>query len=395
MNFTTITRWEFKESLKSKKFLTIFFLQLSVLFLMIFIFNAFAANIEAQKGITVTPSLSGFASMDVNDQGQLFSKYINPEIINIKTSTYNDSLKRLNNGQVTGFVQIPDDSLDRIRNVETINLQLYLDYSDPKRSVIKDEVNSTTKLMADGIANSWIDSLIPQNTTPAVVNQKNTGESLPLQIVTKAMIAILLFLPLFLFGNMVIDSVVGEKERKTGEILLAMPVTPSQIIIGKSMGVVGIIAIQVALWMIILLAAGFGVISPMVIYFLVLMTSLPIIGLTTVVAVYSKNYKEAGIGLTFAYILVVGFLVVPALAYLSNKSLSTNISPMTMVMRLLSGENIPVWQYVIPIASVILLSVIFYWISIKLFERDDVVFGPRPGIIRLIFELIGLKKRFG
>jgi ABC-2 type transport system permease protein len=38
------------------------------------------------------------------------------------------------------------------------------------------------------------------------------------------------------------------------------------------------------------------------------------------------------------------------------------------------------------------VSLISYWISIKLFKRDDIVFGPRPGIIRLLIEFIGIKK---
>jgi len=393
MNLTTISRWEFKESLKSKKFLMIFFLQLSVLFLMIFVFNAFATNIQSEKGVSLTPSLSGFASLDVDDQGKLFSKYINPDIIDIKASTSsNTSLGRLEEGKTTGFVMVSEDSLDRINRMETINVELYLDYRDPKRSVVRDEVNSTAKIMANAISSSWIDSLTPQNATPAVVNQVNSGEPLSLQILKKAMIAILLFLPLFLFGNMVIDSVVGEKERKTGEILMAMPLSSADIILGKSMAVIGVIALQVALWMIILLAAGFEIKTPLTVYILVLMTAIPIIGVTTIVTAYAKNYKEAGIGITFVYVGVVGFLIVPALVYLSGGSLLANISPMTMVIRLFSGEAVPLWQFLIPLTSVLVVSVISYWISIKLFKRDDVVFGPRPGIIRLILELIGFKR---
>lgn len=182
---------------------------------------------------------------------------------------------------------------------------------------------------------------------------------------------------------MVIDSVVGEKERKTGEILLAMPLNPSQIILGKSMAVVGIIAIQVALWVIILLATGFQINNPILVYLLVLITSIPIIGVTTLTSAYSKNYKEAGILLTFVYIAVAGVLMVPAMAYLSTKSLVTNISPMTMIIRIFSEETIPLWQFLIPVAFVLVVSIISYWLSIKLFERDDVVFGPRPGLIRL------------
>ncbi|OPY25776.1 MAG: hypothetical protein A4E27_00850 [Methanobacterium sp. PtaU1.Bin242] len=110
---------------------------------------------------------------------------------------------------------------------------------------------------------------------------------------------------------------------------------------------------------------------------------------------YSKNYKEAGILLTFVYIAVAGVLMVPAMAYLSTKSLVTNISPMTMIIRIFSEETIPLWQFLIPVAFVLAVSIISYWLSIKLFERDDVVFGPRPGLIRLFLELVGLKKRMG
>ncbi len=39
----------------------------------------------------------------------------------------------------------------------------------------------------------------------------------------------------------------------------------------------------------------------------------------------------------------------------------------------------------------VFLSAVTYGISIKLFQRDDVVFGPRPGLIRLILEFVGLK----
>ncbi len=395
MKFTTITKWELRETLKSRKFLTIFFLQISVLFLMLFVFNAFITNIESQEGISITPSLSGFASLSVDDEGRLFSKYINTELITVTHASFDDSMKNLNSGKTMAVVLVPADSLDKIRNIDTIEVKLYLDQADPKRSVVRDEVNNTAKILAITLSNSWIDSLTPQNSKPAVVTQENTGESLPMQIVTKAMLAILLFLPIFLFGNMIIDSVVGEKERKTGEILMAMPINSSDIIIGKSMAVVGVIALQVAIWMGILLITGFEISNPLLVYLLVIITAVPVIGVTVIIAAYSKNYKEAGIGLTFGYVAIVGILMIPPLIYITNKSLISNISPLTMVIRLFSGDVIPAWHFLIPLGFVIMVSAITYWISIKLFQRDDVVFGPRPGLIRLILEFGGLKRRGG
>jgi ABC-2 type transport system permease protein len=172
---------------------------------------------------------------------------------------------------------------------------------------------------------------------------------------------------------------------------MAMPINPSDIILGKSMAVLGIIAIQIAIWMAILLITGFEISSPILVYLLVLITAVPVIGVTVIIAAYSKNYKEAGIGLTFGYILIVGFIMIPTLAYLSNKSLISNISPLTVVMRLFSGDIIHAYEFLIPIGFMVFLSAVTYGISIKLFQRDDVVFGPRPGLIRLILEFVGLK----
>jgi ABC-2 type transport system permease protein len=251
----------------------------------------------------------------------------------------------------------------------------------------------TIKAISSSISDQWIKFLVPgAKVVEPEVKEEKKGESLPLQIIKKMMIAILLFLPLFLFGNMVIDSIVGEKERKTGEILIAMPLSHKDIIIGKNIAIVLTIALQVALWLIILLMAGFDIKNPILVYLIIILTSVPIIGVTSVIATYSKNYKEAGIGLSFVYITIVGFLVVPALAYISRKAILSNISPMTLVMRLFSGENIPAFDFMIPFISIIIVSIISYWISIELFKRDDIMFGPRPGIIRLILDLIGIKK---
>ena len=62
---------------------------------MIIIFNSFVTNIESDKGISITPSLNGFASMDVQDESGLISKYINPAVINVIPSNYNSSLNNI------------------------------------------------------------------------------------------------------------------------------------------------------------------------------------------------------------------------------------------------------------------------------------------------------------
>jgi ABC-2 type transport system permease protein len=393
MNFITITRWEFKNTIKSRKFLLIFFLQISVLFLMIMVFNSFSENLESNEALSITPSLYGFASLDVEDQGGLFSRRLNSEVLTIQNSTYQQAWNRLDQGLTVGYYTVPPESVILVQNGDRVETVLYLDYRDPKRSVVREEVNSTTKTLSSALTTSYLESYKPQNATKQPgVTETTSGESVPLQIIRKVMLSVLLFLPLFLFGNLIIDSVVGEKERKTGEILMALPLTSTDIIIGKSLAVVMIMALQVAMWMIILLGAGFQLKNAGVVYLIVFLTTIPLVGLTTIIATYSKNYKEAGIGLTFAYIFISGLLIIPLLGYIFRQSTAANISPMTLVMRISSGENITMGEILLTFSFIVVISLISYGISVALFKRDDVIFGPRPGIIRLILELMGLKK---
>lgn len=392
MKFTIITKWELKGTLKSKKFMMIFFLQLSVLLLMIVVFNSFVTNIESEEGVSITPSLNDFASLDVQDQSGLISKYVNPEILNITLSNYNSSLTRIAEGKTTGFLYVPGDAVQKIQMGQTVDMIIYLDSSDPKNSVLRDEVNSTAKIVSKSYSNTLVASAYPKNSKIPAINQETTGESLPLQIIKKVMLVILLFLPLLLFGNMVIDSIVGEKERKTGEILVAMPISYAQIIIGKNMAVVLTISLQVLIWLIILLLSGFNINNPLLVFIFIFLTSIPIVGITSMVAAYSKNYKEAGIGLSILYIGIVGFLIVPVLVYISRKSFCSNLSPMTIVMRLFTGEYPSLTDYSLTLTCIATLSIISYWITIKLFERDDIIFGPRPGILRLLSDFLTFKK---
>ncbi|MBI4813943.1 MAG: ABC transporter permease, partial [Methanobacterium sp.] len=306
MNFSIITRWEFKNTLKSKKFLLIFFMQLSVLAMLIFMFNSFAANIESEKGLSLTPSLVDFATLDVDDQGGLFKKSIDQEIIKIYSTNGNNSLLRLETGETNGLYTVSSDSIVRIQNGEIVDTVLYLDYADPRRSVIRDSINTTTKSVSSALTQSYLQSANPSNNTPQTgLKEEKTGESLPMQIIKKVMLMVLLFLPLFLFGNIIIDSVVGEKERKTAEILVAMPISPGEILLGKGLAVVAISALQVVMWIVVLIAAGFTINNVILVYLLVVLTAVPIVGLTSIIAAYAKNYKEAGIGITFAYVMVV------------------------------------------------------------------------------------------
>ncbi len=174
MRFSTITKWEFKNTLSSRKFLMIFLMQLSVLVLMIVFLNMFIGNIESENGVTLSPSLTNFASIDVSDTNGLFKKQLNHEVLGITSLGSNESINQVKNGQVTAALIVPENSTGKIDNFQPITLNLFIDYADPKRSVVSEEVNSTAQAVSSSISNQWISSLVPSTSTiePDVKEEK-------------------------------------------------------------------------------------------------------------------------------------------------------------------------------------------------------------------------------
>ena len=156
----TISKWELKNTLGSKKFLTIFLAQLVVLFIMGSFFTSFMTDMSTEEGINLNPSLKGFGSLAINDSDGLFTKNINSEILKIKTanSTSYDSLQ---NSKINGLLLIKNISEN---NLQKMDYNLILDYSDPKNIVVKSEVESTTEKTS---------KIITQN----VINQNKTKQN--------------------------------------------------------------------------------------------------------------------------------------------------------------------------------------------------------------------------
>jgi ABC-2 type transport system permease protein len=360
---------------------------------MVLFFNGFMVSIESQQGITLTPSLNQFASIDVNDPQSIIKNQLNPQLLQINEAGQIQALNNLNDSRVNGVLLVETLTPAELAKIKPLPAEILIDYSDPKRSVIRDEVQSASDKAASLISQEWINSLAPSSTAAEPqVQEEVQGESLPIQLIKKVMTAILLFLPLFLFGNMVIDSLVGEKERRTVEIIFAMPISRAYIVLGKSLAIIITMAIQSALWIMIMIMTGFSLQNPFLVYLIVVLTAVPIVGLTAIIAAYAKNYKEAGIGISFAYIAVVGFLIVPALAYVSQQGKYVSMSTMTLAIKVFSGEAISWGDIALPLTLLLIISIIAYGVSIWLYDRDDVVFGPRPGLLRLFISMIGIKR---
>jgi ABC-2 type transport system permease protein len=146
----------------------------------------------------------------------------------------------------------------------------------------------------------------------------------------------ILLLPTFLAMNMTTDSIVGEKERKTYEILVSIPITKRGIILGKILPILFISDLQALAWILILHVKGIVVYNvPLIILFLSLL-NLSFIGVGIIISAFSENIKDADIGVTLS-------IIVFSLVFFAPLSLTKEIyklSPVAVLSKLASNPAV-------------------------------------------------------
>ncbi len=192
----------------------------------------------------------------------------------------------------------------------------------------------------------------------------------------------MLFFPIFTVGSIILDSVVGERERKTVESLIVSPIKRQEIVLSKFFSTSLFVILQLLLWLFILKMYGAPVQNAPLIFFFVILIDSAIIATAQLLAYYSRTVKEANILLMLLYTSVFTLLIVSLSINYFNSSLA--VSPFNIVSNLVvdNGNIGFFWPLALLLFTVITLTTNSY-----LIQRDDVVFGPRPSLSRLLEDL--------
>ena len=191
---------------------------------------------------------------------------------------------------------------------------------------------------------------------------------------------LVLLLAIFLASGILVDLIVSEKEKRTGEILLSLPITSWRVILSKVFAVVIVLSTQIVLW--ILTLYGLGRVSNVLSIIPLILTSFLIISLTCFISVYAKNYKEAGFAITVSYVLLFAFLMSASAFYVFSEGFSF-LSPLSLVIMIEKGQ-FTMQSMLYGILPVFLVSCGFIVVSIIMYGRDEFYFGPRPSFLDLI-----------
>ena len=199
------------------------------------------------------------------------------------------------------------------------------------------------------------------------------------------------FIFALLMGGMylAIDTTAGERERGSLEPLLSLPVTRDRLMLGKIMATCMFMAMSLllALWSFFFalkfmpleelgMTPNFSPLVVIAAFFLLLPFVLLGASLMTLVASFTKSYKEAQTYLSIVLvaptlpILVVSILTLrPRLEFMFVPSLSQHL----LLVDMIKNEPVNLLHVAISVTSTILIGVLLTWICARLYRREGLL----------------------
>lgn len=287
---------------------------------------------------------------------------------------------------------IPERYVERLAEGRPAPLQLYRDASlaSNERDVARVRLAiaqygatlSRLRLQARGID--------PLLTAPILVQDEDVSTPRSRAVTVLGMLSYLVLFAMILGGMyLAIDATAGERERRSLEPLLTTPVPREALIYGKILAsvtfmlvslVVTVIACSLVLRNVGL--EGFGVTTKLdartviAIILVVAPLSLAAAGLMTVVASFTRSYREAQAWLGAVMLVPTLPLVFvgladwqPTAARMAIPSLSQHF----LMMGLVRGDDIPALHVAISVVSTLALGAALAWIAGRLYRRESLL----------------------
>jgi sodium transport system permease protein len=306
--------------------------------------------------------------------------------------TSDQAMDAVRSGQQDLVLLIGEDYGKALQAGESAPLSLVVDTSNSNTAPSADRARqllgayghqlAALRLMVRGINPSVIE--------PVGVHTLDVATPAGRSLLILGMMTYFCFMSMLVGGfYLAIDTTAGERERGSLEPLLTLPVSRSQLIVGKMLATSSFMSVSLLLTL-----ATFGVVltfiplealgmsanfGPRVILaiFAIMMTFVPMgAGLMTVVASFTRSNREAQSWLSVVMMLPIApimFAVVtgtkPSAGLMAVPSLSQHLIA-TSMMR---GDPIPALHVLICAGTTLALGALFVGVAIKLYQREAIL----------------------
>lgn len=213
---------------------------------------------------------------------------------------------------------------------------------------------------------------------------------------TAILYAFLFIFPIYFVSQFYSTSLMDERTNKKGELVLAAPLRGRDVVIGKTVPYLLItMLIQTAITLYII-----GVptdLAGLERVFLVLAAIFPVIllffALSFFSAILSRSFKELTFASVFLSVVISGYLFFPAM--FANIHAISSISPITLIVRLIEGEEVLTNTYLFSTLPFYFVALSTYAFGTFIFREED-LFTQKAITSKIIdcFELF-LSYRYG
>ncbi|GBE55711.1 ABC-2 family transporter protein [archaeon BMS3Bbin15] len=324
-----LARKELNELAREKVYIVAFFVQLLLVVAIIFVAFLYTSvsNPEVMQGYISHQNVRvGVYGPSIEIAGL---KVIPLEKANI-------SMKALN---LVAVLYLPENFEKRLEKGEKVKVTLLLDntnvlsgYADARISETLKAIDRNAKLKRAeelGVNRQELSSPVVFEVKGASSSGRYPAEFI--QLMYGILIPFILLLPTFVASNMTTDLIVGEKERRTYELLVAAPISKREIILGKAMPIVFLSLGEAFLWIKIIELRGLPVYNEamLLLYLLLLDVLFFVFGIS--ISAVSESVRDANsivtlllLGVSFIFFAPVA--VKNSLQYLSPASVIANLT---------------------------------------------------------------------
>ena len=357
-----------------------------------------------------------------NEEGEKIASAYSFEII--QTDSINPHQQKLElsrmvrEKEIHAFLQIGSDVVHPTYGEENSKIYYYAENSalDNVRNWVNNNINGIireTRILELELDKEqvqdlfyWINveamGLLSVDTrTGQVKDAKKTNELETIMV--PYILILLMFMMLIMSALPLLSAVMEEKSERIAEVLLGS-VTPTQFMVGKILGSVGVSlttsVIYIAGSIFTLQSMDFGNLIPYdVLPWFFIFMFLNIIMVGSIMAALgsacndSKDVQAiqfpAMLPIIIPLIVMMPIILNPLSSFATGMSLFPVWTPMLMVLRQATSVTIPVWQPYVGLLGVLLLTVFSVWAGARIFRSAIIMQGKRPKIgtlLRYIFK---------
>ena len=303
-----------------------------------------------------------------------------------------DAREAVSRGDVSMVLVIPETTGEQIRAGQPAPVQLVVDNANSsdrgdvrKAKALLDAYRqqlAAMRLQARGIN--------PLLLHPLFVDEVDVSTAAGRALLVLGMMTYFILFSMLMGGMyLAIDTTAGERERGSLELLLTLPVPTGQLISGKVAATCTFMLVALALTVTAFsisinfidfkalgMQANFGPAIALSVCAVMLPFTLFGAGLMTLVASFTRSYKEAQTYLT-AVLLVPTLPIIFAAIYSLDPSFGLmavpSLSQHLLIMTLMKGEALNTEWILASAASTLLAGIVFTWLAGRFYRRESIL----------------------